>query len=74
MDRSLNSAVSDARDAMINAPVDTLGAYAQQIPASQRVGALMAPFSLRLMPMYMLALLKSVSVASTHNFVQIYYS
>ena len=46
---------------MINAPVDTLQAYGQQIPASQRVGALMAPWSLRLMPMYMLSMLKSVS-------------
>ena len=60
MDRSVNSAISDARDAMINAPVDTLKAYATQIPASQRMGAVVAPHSLRLMPMYMLAMLKSV--------------
>ncbi|XP_012934788.1 protein transport protein Sec24A [Aplysia californica] len=61
VDRSLNSAISDARDAMINAPVDTLSAYAQQVPASQRVGALLAPHSLRLLPMYMLAMLKSIA-------------
>ena len=72
MDRSLNSALGDARDAMINAPVDTLVAYGQQIPASQRVGALMAPYSLRLMPMYMLAMLKHVRVLiaeTTHQFL-----
>ncbi|XP_013073220.2 protein transport protein Sec24A-like isoform X1 [Biomphalaria glabrata] len=61
VDRSLNSAISDARDAMMNASLDALAAYAQQIPASQRAGAVLAPFSLRLMPMLMLAMLKSIA-------------
>lgn len=47
---------------MMNASLDALLAYAQQIPATQRVGALLAPQSLRLMPMFMLAMLKSVSL------------
>ncbi|CAL1535614.1 unnamed protein product [Lymnaea stagnalis] len=67
VDRSLNSAISDARDAMMNASLDALSAYAQQIPASQRVGALLAPHSLRLMPMFMLAMLKSVAFALAGN-------
>ncbi|KAK3738631.1 hypothetical protein RRG08_006729 [Elysia crispata] len=62
VDRSLNSAISDARDAMMNASLDALGAYAQQIPSSQRSSnTILAPQSLRLMPMYMLAMLKSVA-------------
>lgn len=61
VDRSLNSSLSDARDALINASLDALMAYGQQIPASQRVGSLNAPYSLRLMPMFVLAMLKSVS-------------
>ncbi|GFR98794.1 SEC24 family, member A [Elysia marginata] len=62
VDRSLNSAISDARDAMMNASLDALGAYAQQIPSSQRNSStILAPYSLRLMPLYMLAMLKSVA-------------
>ncbi|RUS79855.1 hypothetical protein EGW08_012381 [Elysia chlorotica] len=62
VDRSLNSAISDARDAMMNASLDALGAYAQQLPSSQRNSStILAPHSLRLMPIYMLAMLKSVA-------------
>lgn len=62
VDRSLNSAISDARDAMMNASLDALGAYAQHVASSQRNSStILAPYSLRLMPMYMLAMLKSVA-------------
>ncbi|CAG5124241.1 unnamed protein product, partial [Candidula unifasciata] len=57
----------DARESMINATVDALSAYAQQIPAAQRVGALVAPFSLRLMPMLMLAVLKNLAFSQAGN-------
>lgn len=46
---------------MMNASLDALMAYNQQIPASQRVGAILAPYSLRLMPMFILTMLKNVS-------------
>lgn len=46
---------------MTNATLDALSAYAQQTPAAQRVGALVAPFPLRMMPMLMLSMLKNVS-------------
>ena len=64
VDRSLASGMSDARDAMINAATDMLGAFSQTIPAAQRMGSLLCPFPLRLMPLYTLALLKSVSDTS----------
>ena len=46
---------------MINASIDMLGAYGQTLAASQRVGQLPTCFTLRLMPLYCLAMLKYVS-------------
>lgn len=57
MDRSLTSSLSDAREALLNAAVDALGA--QRITSGPTSG-LVAPVSLRLMPLYLLALLKHV--------------
>ena len=61
VDRTISSSLEDARDAMMNACQDMMNAYATQIPASQRVGALVVPYSLRLVPLFTLAMLKSVS-------------
>lgn len=61
VDRSLASGISDARDAFINASCDVFGAFrlAQNLPAgSQAAGQLIAPMNLKLLPLYMLALLK----------------
>ena len=61
VDKSITQSMPDARDAMLNAAVDMLQAYGSHLlTASQRVGQLPAPFSLRLIPMYILALLKYV--------------
>ena len=56
VDRSLQSSLSDAREALINACVDALSAYKllQSYPGS----GLMAPSNLKLLPMYIIALLK----------------
>lgn len=61
VDRSVTSNVADAREAFINATVDVLSAFriAQNLPTGQ-TGQLVAPRSLALMPMYILALLKHV--------------
>lgn len=58
VDRSVASSISDARDAFINASCDVFSAFrvAQNLP--QTGGQLVAPMNLRLMPLYMLALLK----------------
>lgn len=61
VDRSLTSSISDARDAFINASCDVFSAFrmAQNLPlGSQAGGQLIAPMNLKLLPLYMLALLK----------------
>lgn len=61
VDRSVTSSLTDAREAMINAAVDSLSAYGNTIPASQRIGAVPSPFSIRLLPTFVLAMLKSTA-------------
>ncbi|XP_026286720.1 protein transport protein Sec24A isoform X1 [Frankliniella occidentalis] len=63
VDRSQQSSLSDARDAFINVVIDALSAY--KVTQSSVMGAgLLAPTSLRLLPLYILALLKNVAFRS----------
>ncbi|XP_020957338.1 protein transport protein Sec24B isoform X1 [Sus scrofa] len=57
VDRSISSSLSDARDALVNAVVDSLSAYGSTVSNLQHSG-LIAPTSLKLFPLYVLALLK----------------
>ncbi|KAL0974263.1 hypothetical protein UPYG_G00217910 [Umbra pygmaea] len=57
IDRSISSSLSDARDALVNAVVDSLSAYKCTVSNMQQSG-LIAPASLCLFPLYVLALLK----------------
>ncbi|XP_072291979.1 protein transport protein Sec24B [Eucyclogobius newberryi] len=57
IDRSVSSGLSDARDALVNAVVDLLGAYKSSVSNLQQSG-LVLPSSMRLFPLYILALLK----------------
>uniref|UniRef100_A0A8C7ATT8 SEC24 homolog B, COPII coat complex component n=1 Tax=Neovison vison TaxID=452646 RepID=A0A8C7ATT8_NEOVI len=57
VDRSVSSSLSDARDALVNAVVDSLSAYGSMVSNLQH-SALIAPSSLKLFPLYVLALLK----------------
>lgn len=59
IDRSLTSSLSDARDALTNAAVDLLSAYKSNVSNLQQSG-LVLPASMRLFPVYILALLKQV--------------
>lgn len=59
MDRSVSATLSDARDALVNAVIDSLAAYRSSVLSIQQPG-LTAPYSLRLFPLYILALLKQV--------------
>ncbi|XP_017877677.1 protein transport protein Sec24B [Ceratina calcarata] len=65
VDRSLQSSLSDARDALINVPIDVLSAY--KLSQSAGSGALLAPGSLKLLPLYIIALLKCVAFRSGTN-------
>ncbi|XP_072436014.1 protein transport protein Sec24B-like isoform X1 [Chiloscyllium punctatum] len=57
VDRSVSSSLSDARDALVNAVVDSLSAFRSTVSNLQR-SVLVAPNSLRLFALYILALLK----------------
>ncbi|XP_030649076.1 protein transport protein Sec24A isoform X2 [Chanos chanos] len=57
VDRSMTASLSDARDAMTNAAIDSLASYRAHVLTIQQPG-LLAPSCLRLFPLYILALLK----------------
>lgn len=59
VDRSQTSSLSDAREALINAAVDALGTV--KVISGPSHG-LMCPMAIRLLPLYLLALLKHVSI------------
>ncbi|OCT88321.1 protein transport protein Sec24A [Xenopus laevis] len=66
VDRSITSSLSDARDALINAVVDSLSAYRSSVLTVQQPG-LLVPHSLRLLPMFVLALLKQKAFQTGTN-------
>ncbi|XP_028661756.1 protein transport protein Sec24B isoform X1 [Erpetoichthys calabaricus] len=57
IDRAVSSSLSDARDALVNAVVDSLAAFRSSTSGLQQSG-LVAPYALRLFPLFVLALLK----------------
>ncbi|XP_041363025.1 protein transport protein Sec24A-like isoform X2 [Gigantopelta aegis] len=59
VDRSVSSSVGDAKDAMINAALDATQSYSSHIAPSQHMGALLYPFTLRCLPVFILSLIKS---------------
>ncbi|KAM4826933.1 protein transport protein Sec24A isoform 2-T2 [Thomomys bottae] len=66
VDRSVTASLSDARDALVNAVIDSLAAYRSSVLSNQQPG-LMVPFSLRLFPLFVLALLKQKSFQTGTN-------
>ncbi|XP_078086992.1 protein transport protein Sec24A-like [Mustelus asterias] len=60
VDRSISSSLSDARDALVNAVIDSLSTYRTAVLSQQQQQqpGVMAPLSLQLFPLYVLALLK----------------
>ncbi|XP_056295030.1 protein transport protein Sec24B isoform X2 [Pseudoliparis swirei] len=58
IDRSVTSSLSDARDALTNAAVDLMSAYKSNVSNLQQQSGLVVAASLRLFPVYILALLK----------------
>ncbi|KAM3961962.1 LOW QUALITY PROTEIN: protein transport protein Sec24AB [Aphomia sociella] len=60
VDRCASASMSEAKEALINVAVDALSAHrlAQNLPVGAASSALHAPYSLRLLPLYLLALLK----------------
>ncbi|XP_045684673.1 protein transport protein Sec24A isoform X2 [Phyllostomus hastatus] len=66
VDRSVTASLSDARDALVNAVIDSLSAYRSSVLSGHQPG-LMVPFSLRLFPLFVLALLKQKSFQTGTN-------
>jgi Sec23/Sec24 helical domain len=65
VDKTLSASLADAREAMINAVVDMLASYRATLSnPSQFTGQLPCPYQLRLVPLYVLAMLKSVNMQS----------
>lgn len=60
VDKCLSSQMSDAREAIVNACADILGTYKSTLSSP---AGLPAPPNLQMLPLYLLALLKSVSYA-----------
>lgn len=62
VDRSISSSLSDARDALVNAVIDSLSTFRTAVLSQQQQQqpGVIAPLSLRLFPLYVLALLKQV--------------
>ena len=58
----MHSSISDARDAIVNVCVDVLSSYKATL--SSAPSGLYAPSNLRLLPLYLAALLKSVCVSA----------
>lgn len=58
VDRSLQSSLSDARDAFINVAIDILHSYKVSLNMGESSSGLLASHNLKLLPMYILALLK----------------
>jgi len=61
VDRTSMSSLKEARDALANVAIDYLQAYRQHV-TSHTPGSLISPYALRCIPLYVLALMKSVSL------------
>jgi len=66
VDKSLSSSLADARDALINAVVDMLTAYRSVQGGGQSSCQLLCPYQLRHVALYVLAMLKSVSLGDDY--------
>jgi protein transport protein SEC24 len=60
------NSVKEAKDALANVAIDYLNAYTNVVTKQQK-GSLLTPYSLRLVPLYVLALMKSVSKINFGN-------
>ncbi|EDO29943.1 predicted protein, partial [Nematostella vectensis] len=61
VDRTLSSSLGDAREALMNACIDFLTIYRGSVANQPQSNQIIAPYSLRLLPLFILALLKHVS-------------
>lgn len=58
VDRTLSSSLGDAREALMNACIDALSVYRTSVANQPQSSGLLAPYSLRLLPLFILAIMK----------------
>lgn len=63
----MQSSLSDARDAFINVAIDILQSYKGSLNMGDSGSGLLASHSLKLLPLYILALLKHIAFRSGHS-------
>lgn len=73
VDRATLSTLKEAKDALINVGVDYLQAYSQQLVSSNKGNSILSPYSLRLVPTLILALMKSVTISRLLSFFVFLY-
>lgn len=61
VDRSMQSSLSDAREALVNVAIDVLSTYKLSLNMGTPMPGLLVPNSLKLLPLYISALLKYVA-------------
>lgn len=61
VDRSMQSSLSDAREAFLNVAIDILSSYKLSLNMASGISGLMAPDCLKLLPLYISALLKNMA-------------
>lgn len=65
VDRSMQSSLSDAREAFLNVAIDILTSYKITLNIASGVSGLMVPDCLKLLPLYISALLKNIAFRIT---------
>lgn len=71
VDRSTEKSLSDAREAFFNAISDSLSAFKLGCSSYSGSGTMLAPLSLKVFPLYILATLKHVGIFIFINFKQL---
>jgi protein transport protein SEC24 len=67
------NSVKEAKDALTNVAIDYLNAYSSVVTKQQKT-SLLSPYSLRLVPLYVLALMKSVSFLYFFLIIHLYFT
>ncbi|XP_068702636.1 protein transport protein Sec24A-like [Montipora foliosa] len=61
VDRTLSSSLGDAREALMNACIDALSVFRTSVANQPQSSGLIAPYSLRLLPLFILAIMKHMA-------------
>lgn len=60
IEKALTTKLSDAREALVNKCIDILAIYRQELAATSPLGQLILPETLKVLPLYILGLVKNI--------------